>query len=608
MDNTSTAFYENMSVSLLARQPVTEEIAFQKPEKNWEIAWAQLEQGLSSDRNWRYSWWAYWARLAEYFLPRRYHWLIVANRMTKGNPINDSIIDSTGLQAVRTCASGLWTGLTSPSRPWFKIENALSWQNIDEAAKDWIEDTEKKVYAVLAQSNFYSSMEQVFEDVVVFGTAPLIIYEDFEDVIRLYVPCAGEYFLRCGSRLDINTFTREFTLTVQQIVDQFGIENCPPQVVDMWNQGGASLNVEYVVAHTISPNFAISKRGMGKDSFFLVPKKFNYKEIYWLKGMASTKPLSKRGFENKPFMVARWSTVSNDPYGRGPCMDALGDNKQLQRETLRKAEFIDKLVHPPMGANVELKNQPASGKPGGITYVDTSTGKKGFWPLFEVQPAALTPMIADIEKVSKRIQDCLFVNVFMAITQMAGVQPRNELELTKRDLERLQSLGPMVELFEQEVAGPAIRRIIEILDKKRLLKPKPPSLAQASLKISYISIMKIAQKSAQSVSIKDFLQTGGALSSAAKAAGLPDPLRIANLDKMYRTYAELNNVPIDCLFTDQEVQVHDQAREQAVAQQKAQVQAPQLAMAGVNAAKTLSETQVPGGSALGALLGGQQGA
>ena len=40
-------------------------------------------------------------------------------------------------------------------------------------------------------------MAQAFQDIVVFGTAPVIVYEDFEDIIRLYLPCAGEYYLAC---------------------------------------------------------------------------------------------------------------------------------------------------------------------------------------------------------------------------------------------------------------------------------------------------------------------------------------------------------------------------------------------------------------------------
>ena len=598
------ATYEDMGPSLLAAQPVTDLGADPLPSQNWNTLFTHLESRLGSLRVWRYSWWSHWARLAEFFLPRRFHWLVVANRTTRGSPINDAIVDSTGTLAVNICASGLWTGLTSPSRPWFKLGIQQSWVELDKDSQAWLEDTEKRLYAVLAQSNFYTTMAQAFQDVTVFGTAPVIMYEDEQDVLRCYLPCAGEYYLATGSRLSVDTLIREFTLTVTQIVGMFKIKNCPEQVRKAWIAGGASLDLEFVVCHCIEPNFNLAKPGRQDEDFSVVPSSFVFREVYWLKGIKTGAPLSIRGFHGRPFMAARWSTVSNDAYGRSPCMDALGDTRQIQMETRRKGEFIEKLVRPPMGANPELKNEPTSILPGNVTFSSTENGKKGFWPLFEVSPAALQPLVEDIKVVASRIDQALFVNVFQAITRMEGVQPRNELELTKRDLERLQTLGPFIDLFETEFAGPAIERTLDIMTRRKLLRPIPPGMQGLSIKIDYISIMKLAQQSTRAVGMKDYLSTMGAMSSASKAAGLPDPLRVINLEATARAFADVTDFPIHLLFSPQEVAQHDQIRMQE--QQKAQAaqQAPDAAMAAVNAAKTLSQTQMPsGGSALGAIVG-----
>lgn len=603
---TESAHYEEMSADLLTQQPLTAPDKVDRMQSAWSTFFNYCEARLGGLRMWRYSWWSHWARLAEFFQPRRYHWLIVANRMSRGNPINDAIVDCTPTLALRVCSSGLWTGMTSPSRPWFAFEVALPGVDIDQAGQAWIEDTQKKAYQVLAESNFYTIMAQAFEDVALFGTAPVIAYEDYYDLIRLYLPCAGEYYLAAGGRLDITDLYREFTFTVKEIVDMFGIDSCPAEVKKHWQQSGASLDNEFVVAHCIEPNFAVDGRDAGKpdEKVSIVPGVFAYRELYWLKGIRTAEPLSKRGFHKKPFMVARWSTVSNDSYGRSPCMDALGDNKQIQLETRRKAEFIDKGVRPPMGANVELKNEPSSIVSGMITYMSTEGGKKGFWPLFEPQAQWLQGITADIDKVSGRIERCLFVDVFMAITRMEGVQPRNELELTKRDLERLQQLGPFITLFENEFGDPFFVRLLDIMERRRILKPVPPSLRGVPLKVKYTSIMRLAQRSAEAVGMKDFFATMGGLSSAAKAGGVPDPLRTVNLDKSARRFAEVTNFPTDCLFTDKEVATHDKIRQQEM--QKAQ--APQQAMAAVQAAKTLSDTKVGGDSALSTLLGGGAGA
>jgi hypothetical protein len=570
------------------------------------MIFSHLEQRLGSLRTWRYSWWTYWAQLAEYILPRRYHWLVTPNTMDRGFPINQAIMDGEATLAMQICASGLLSGLMSSSRPWCKLGIGLPGYELDAEGQMWVEDTEQRLYTVLAQSNFYTTMAQAFEDVVTFGTAPVIIYEDYEDLIRCYGPCAGEYYLAAGARLDVDVLYREFTYTIAQIVEWFGLESCPEVIRKAWQNGGATIGMEYVVAHAIEPNFPLS----GKDGkrVDVVKGDFIYREIYWLKGQKTEAPLSIRGFREKPFFAARWSRVSNDAYGRSPAMDALGDTKQLQLETRRKAEFIEKGIRPPMGADPELKNEPASILPAHITYTDTQGGRKGFWPIFEVNPAMLTPMIADMADIRKRIARFFRNDLFLMISQMDGVQPRNEMEIAARKGEQIQQIGPFIELFETEVAGPAIYRILAILERRRMLKPKPKSLMNMPIKIEYVSMMKLAQRAAETVSMEQGFKMGGGLSAAAKAAGLPDPLRIINLDESYRDYLGMMAFPTSGLYSADQVAMMDQQKIQAMQKQAQAQQAMQATQAGVQAANTLSDTDVGGGrNALQMMLQGQQG-
>jgi hypothetical protein len=316
--------YEEMSPSLLSQQPVTPLASFQQRDSiAWSTTFSHLEARLGFMRAWRYSWWAHWSLLARYFLPRRYEWLVVANRMNRGNPENDAIIDSTATLAMQICASGLWTGLTNPARPWFKLGVGLPWIELDADGKEWLEDTESRIYTVLAQSNFYTTMAQAFQDVTTFGTAPMIIYEDFEDVIRCYLPCCGQYYLAVGARLD-----------------------CRHALPRIPVHGRADRRHVHARALPAADPEAL---GAGRR-------------------------LARSRIRGGAFDRAELRDLEprrNDAYGRSPCMDALGDNKQVQLETVRKAEFIEKFVRPPMGANPELKNEPASIMPGMITYFDT---------------------------------------------------------------------------------------------------------------------------------------------------------------------------------------------------------------------------------------------
>lgn len=596
----NVAAYEKMGATLLSKQPVYPKRPEQDEAKDWNTIFNHLERRMAALRAWRWTWLSTWMELAAFFLPRRAKWWISPNLYNRGRFLNDQIIDSTGVQAMNTCASGMWSGLTNPARPWYGFVPAIEGVELDMEAKVWLEDLKNRSLAVLAGSNFYSTTAQLFQDVTTFGTSPIIIYEDEENVIRCYLPCAGEYFLAAGSRFSVDTIYREYTLTVAQLVEQFTLENCPQPVQVLWAEG--NIDQEFVVAHSIEPNFAL--RGRGKHEVRVVSGKFTYREVYWLRGKRGQKALSIKGFNERPFMVARWWIVSNDPYGRSPCMDALGDNKQIQQETLRKAEFLEKGVRPPMIADPELKNEPASIMPGMVTFVNTANAKAGFKPAFEVNATWLQHLSVDIANVQQRIKEALYVPNFMAITQMQGVQPRNELELTKRDLERLQMLGPVIELFENEVAGPGIQRVIAIMQRKGLVPPMPPSLQGVPLKISYQSLMRIAQRAAETVTMKDGFLTMGQLSAAAKAAGVPDPIRTIDLDKSLLVYLDRTNYPMDCVFSKDEVKQHDDARAAAEAKARGQEQQTELAPAAVDAAGILAKTEVGGGSMLNSLLSG----
>lgn len=500
---------------------------------------------------------------------------------------------------MRVCAAGLMSGLMSPSRPWFRFDPALTEFVPDEAGRYWLDDTAERVLAVMAGSNWYLEAAQMFQDVATFGTSPLIIYEDYEDVIRVYNPCAGEYFLQAGSRLSIDTLYREFTYTVGQIVEFFGIDNCPAAVRNAWYNGGGEVDKEFVVCQAIEPNFPIARRARDGGQFHPVPKHFTWREIYWLRGQAADGPLSRRGFMERPFMAVRWSKTSNDAYGRGPGMDALPGTRQLQQEEVRKGEYIDKGVRPPMVGDISLERKPASILPGDITYVDAKDGKQQFYPAFDVNPQWMTALTEDIKGVEGRINRAFYTDIFMIISQMEGIQPKSEFELAQRIGEKIQVLGPVIELFEQEVAG-GIQRVVSIMQRRGLVKPMPPSLRGVPIKLTYTSVMKQAQRQAQLSAMERGLALFGKLGEAAQVAGVPQPLRIINLDETARDYLDLSGFPAKDVYTAKQVAQMDQMK----AHQQAAAQIAQLAQPAVDAAQGLAQIPPDGGnSALGQLVG-----
>jgi len=546
----------------------------------------------------RYSWWTHWRELADYFLPRRYKWIITPNQQSRGSPINQHIIDNTGTLSARNLAAGLLSGKCPPTRPWLK----LMVNRIDSTGNNpislWLAECERLMYLVFRESNFYFSFAQFAYDLVIFGTAALIGYEDYDDVVCWYNPCAGEYYVDINGEFEPCILYREFTMTIGAVVDEFGFDNCTKSVQTAYAlPDGSGRTREIIVAHAVEPN------DDGKD--FGIPKTFAYRECYWEWG-GSTSPqsgqqmppvfLRKRGFHEQPMAIGRWDIVSNDPYGRSPAMDALGDQKQLQLETRRKAQAIDKMVNPPLVADVQLKNQPASLLPGGVTYVSgfAQTGKAAIASIYDTK-FPVGEITEDLNEVRTRINRVFFNDLFQVASQFETRSNVTAFEWDMRRSEAMLMLGPVMERLDHEVLKPIVERTFNMMARARILPPPPAEIQGMAINVEFVSMLAQAQDATAAGSIERVFSFVGQL------AGItPDALDKLDTDYAIDKYSTLLKNDPKIIRSQPEVQ---QIREVRMKQQQAQQQAA-MAEQYSKGAKTLAETPLGGSNALEQILGG----
>src|SRR6266852_3780480 len=552
-----------------------------------------FQQGrLLGLRNNRYSWWTHGRELADYILPRRYKWLITPNQMNRGSPINQHILDSTGTLSARNLAAGMFSGTCSPTRKWVGLHAGHLDSTQTNPVSLWLAECERLMYLIFAESNFYTAMAIFYFDLVVFGTAVMLIYEDYDNVINCINPAFGEYYVDIDGKYRPVIFYREFTYTISQTVDEFGWENCSSMIQQFYDRrDGAGLTREVIIAHAIEPNTDPEKYG--------IPKHFKYRETYWewggatnpQSGTSSRGFLRKRGFNERAAIIGRWDLVGNDPYGRSVGMDALPDIKQLQQETRRKAQGIDKGINPPLVADVQLKNQPASLLPGGITFLQgmMSTGNDGMKPAYGNWKPDIASITADLEEVRKRIRDTFFNNLFNVASQFETRSNITAVEWDMRKAESLIMLGPVFQRLYNEVFTPIIDRVWGIMLRANILPPPPPEVAGKNIDVKFSSLLEISQNAAQAGSIERMFQIAG------QVAGI-DPAATDNLDidMAIDIYSSLlNNSPRIIRSPAQLTQIR-QARQQQqqAAQQTQQIEA--LSKAGANA----SQIDVGGGQNL----------
>lgn len=538
---------------------------------------------ITALRTERLSWWNLWRELADFYLPRRYVWLQSKTERAQRHAKNPNILDSTGTTAARVLASGMMNGITSPSRPWFKLRIASQAEE-SHASRVWLDEVERRMMTIMAESNFYNSMAVLYLDLTIFGSAASLIYESTESVIHCYNPPLGEYYFSTDHNGRINRVGREFHMQLGQMVTQFGKENLSQTLQDQLKRADANLFMEVPVCCLIEPN---------TDREVRLSKSFGYREIYWEKGQAdATRVLSLKGFSELPGMFPRWDVSGNAAYGGCPALDALGDVIQLQHETKRKAQAIDKLVSPPILADMQLKNSPMSLLPNGVTYVARVGSTEGARPIYTVQPP-LNEMTMDMQMIQARIRETFHNPLFNMISQLDTV--RSATEIDARREEKLVLLGPVLERFENEALDPGINRIFGIMSRQGLLPEAPPEIADAEIDIQYISILSVAQRAIATAPTERWLAVLG------NAAALyPGAVDLPNFDELLLRYGRDIGVHAAGMNDPDQVAARRQQRE---APQQA---AGAVEMAGgmAQAGKLASETTLGGGrNVLAELLG-----
>jgi len=545
---------------------------------------------LTALENERSSFRAHWMDIQEYLLPRRGRFLLTDRN--RGNKRNDKIIDATGTMALRTLASGMMAGITSPARPWFRLTTQDPALSDNDEVKIWLTKVERLLRDIFAKSNLYNALPVVYEEMGAFGTGCMLVAEDYDNIIRAYPMTVGEYCLANNDKLEVDTFYREYSLTVSQVVKEFGLDSCTTKTRDLFERGNLDTWVDII--HVIEPN----TRKDIKPGF----ERFPFRSVKFERGGEMGKILSERGYHEFPVMAPRWHLLSTDVYGRSPGMDVLGDIKQLQFEQKRKAQGIDKMVNPPLTGPGSLRNQPISVLPGGVTFQDAMQGQQGLRPVYEVNPR-LAELQQDIQETQERIRQGFFADLF----QMMTYSDRRQItarEVDERHEEKLLMLGPVLERLHNELLDPLIDRTLAIASRQEVngqpIVPVPPDFLQGQeLKVEYISMLAQAQ---QAIGIGAIERTVGFVGQLAQAD--PSAMDKVDIDKVIDDYAEMQGAPPEIIVPTTVANKKRKAREEAIAQQQQAEQAMAMAQQGVGMMKDASQIQSTQDSAVADFLGG----
>jgi hypothetical protein len=541
-----------------------------------------------------------WQDLADYFSPRRIR-KVVSDR-NKGDRRTQNIIDSSARQAVRTLSAGMHSGITSPARPWFRLTTADPKLAQRSSVKSWLHEVETRIHTVFLRSNLYNGLPILYEDIGVFGTAAMGVFDDLEDTLRIKSYPVGSYVMGLDERDTVKMFGREYQLTVRQVVEKFVVVDGNPRNLD-WSRASATVknlwernNQTAAVPCTwmVLPNDNYNpKRLEAKDAM-------PYRSCYWETGRADKEFLSgngflrESGFRQFPVMAPRWSITGEDTYGTDcPGITALGDNKSLQFMAKKTHRAVDKAIDPPQQASSDLQTQRVSLIPGDITYTENlQTG--GVRPIHEVRLEGVIAMRDERGDMRQRVREAFYTDLFLMIANDQRMTPATAEEIRARQEEKLIALGPVLERLNDELLDPLIDRAFDILWESKDIPPPPEEMQGEPLRVEYISIMAQAQKLVGVVGQDRFINN---VITMAKNGFTEVIYKV----KQFKVIDEYADNP-DLIATDEEAS----ALSQQAAQQQAALAQAEVMRNMAPAAAALGGTPTQGGqsNALADVLGG----
>lgn len=537
----------------------------------------------------RTPWHGVWRGVADFIEPTR----LRLDGQSEGAASRKMIVDSRATFAHQTLASGMHSGITSPARPWFRLTTTDPELKDYAPVKEYLASVETRMREVFQGSNVYNTFHMGYGDLGQFGQSASLLVEDEKSTIRMISLLHGTFWIARDETGRATTLYRKFRWSVQRIVSRFGYDKCSNVIKNAWDR--AKYDDVFTICHAVEPRLNRDKNRIDKRN---KPFLSNYWEDG--QGKGNDKLLEESGFDANPIIAPGWQISGDDNYALSPGQVILNDIKRLQKEQTLKLEAIDKMVRPPMTGPTSMKNNPASLLPGSLTYVDDPTGK-GYRPAMEVN-LRIGDLQQDIRELKDDINTAFYADLFLMLSNMEGIQPRNVMEIAERKEEKLLALGPVLENIYNGQLAPTIDRGFEIMDRRGMLPPPPPEIEGQELKIEYISMLAQAQKAVSTGSIERAASFIGNL-----AAVKPEVLDKFDADEAVDQYADMVGAPPSIIVSDDEVaKIREERAKQQQAAQNAEMAATMApaAKAGADAARVLTEADMgPSGSGLLQQLG-----
>ncbi len=482
------------------------------------------------------TWKSAFQELAEWNLPRKSY---ITKEKTKGQKFDaTNLYDSTAIRSLKIMAAGFHSNLTNPASKWFNLRTRDLSVMDEKEVQLWFKETEDIIFGALASSNFDTTMQEFYLNSGCFGTGIILTLEDVKEKVRFVEIPIEQIQMEEDAYGRVNRVYRTFPLTAQQAFDLWGKD--AGEVVTETVKKKPNDQLKFL--HYVGPR---DERDVSKEDSANMP----FKSIWIEKSKKHL--ISEGGFLSNPYAVGRFYKDTADVFGYSPAMDVLPDTKLTNAMVKTLLRSAMKQADPALIAPRRGFIAPLNANPGKINYRDDKTPNDAITAFPSGSNAQLTLEI--IQESQKNIEKAFFIPLFQAISNQTKRMTIPEVQ--RRISENMVLLGPVVGRFTQEVLGPIVFRVFDILYASGVIPLPPMSIQGKDLDIVYISQLARAQKESEVFSLQSFMQDTGMIATA-----FPEALDKLNGDEMIDQIAEIRGINPQIIKSDSEVAAIRKAR------------------------------------------------
>ena len=509
-------------------------------------------------KNNRRTWEREWQEMAEYVLPHRSDF---TTTHSKGDDRMGMAFEGTAMRLLKRFASNIHNVFTPMGAEWFKLTTGIPELDKNRNVAIWMDEASKivKHHVSRPASNFQSAVFQYYLEAGSFGTGIIFVEDQAGFGPRYRNFPLSDCILGSGSEMEIDTVFRNYKQTAKDLVGRFDPQSLPEHIVE--KAFGPKMLDEFNVVHAVFPSWIV--QGM-------LPEGFNkpFVSVHYLKEKKQI--LAFGGYEEMPYICARWERSDREIYGRGPTWEIMPDIRLITEIDRTYLKSVQKAVSPPLFVPDSGLLDPLDTTPDAINYYSVGLGGKD--EIFEV-PTRARPEYAErlVSKCTQNIKEGYFLDLLELPGPVApdgDVMRFSATEVSVRMRQRMPILGPILARQEGEFLDPLIRRTINILMRSYKL-PEMPEEMQNQLKIEYINPVSISMRSGEISSMNQLFEMIMPLAQIDQTIPM-----YFNTQQILKNTAEILQIPVSNLRSKEEVDamVAEQQRQQQAQEEMQQAQ------------------------------------